>query len=505
MINAVTQEGLIRTIARKGTPGQPIEGAVIRVRGSHNAVQSHEQGDFSLLLHNLQNGEPFAISSVIKSGYEPAEQEIIGRKLPCSEFVPMEILMVSIAQLQQDKEAIAAKARENVELFYEARLVELESALAAKRLSEAEFANRLQQLESQYERFEPLLQSMSDKLARTDYSKMDSLSYLIQQAIENGNPEEAERLVRQKGDLEQREAAIREQEEQIAKAQQIIDQAVAQLEQTKALTTQHKRELADDYYRMYSSFLARFINDSAYYYIAKRAALDTLNIDYQLQAGQFAKEIMADYKTADIYLQRALRIARSQYDEQSGQMATVCNELGTLAKAQRQYEQALLWYQQSLAIRENLFDKHHPAIAEALNNLGELYRVQKQFKQAMNCHSRALKIREKAFGINSLEVAESKNNLAGVHYMQAHWEQARELFTEVQTIYSTLPETPLRLQANNANNLGGVAYQLGQYSEAAIAFQLAVDIYTKVLGANHPLTKNAKRNQAFCNQKSKQL
>ena len=85
---AITQEGIVRTIARKGQSGQPIEGAVIRLQGSHNKVASRENGDFSLLLHDLQNGEAYAFASIYKSGYEPAEQELIGKRLPCSDQVP---------------------------------------------------------------------------------------------------------------------------------------------------------------------------------------------------------------------------------------------------------------------------------------------------------------------------------------------------------------------------------------------------------------------------------
>ena len=76
---AVTQEGVVRTISRKGHPGTPVDGAVIRVRGSHNAVQSHADGNFEILLYNLQNGDPYAIASIIKGGEAkvPYAREIV--------------------------------------------------------------------------------------------------------------------------------------------------------------------------------------------------------------------------------------------------------------------------------------------------------------------------------------------------------------------------------------------------------------------------------------------
>lgn len=489
---AVTQEGIVRTIARKGQPGVPVDGAVIRIRGSHNAVQSHEGGAFSLLLYNMENGDPYTIASIVKSGYEPAEQELIGRKIPCSDKVPLEILLVSREQLMQEKEAIATKARENVERYYQARLTELEQQLAAKTLTEQEFNHRLEELEAQYERFEPLLETMSDKLARIDFERLDSLTVLIQDAIENGNPEEAERLLREKGNMEEREAVIREQEAQIALAQQTIDQTQAQLDQAKAITAQQKRELADDYFRLYSSFLSRFQNDSASFYIQKRAALDTLNVDYQLQAGQFVKEIMADIVLARMYFERAYRICETQYEELSGQMATACHEIGYIYKAKGQLNTAMTWYNRSLAIREQIRGKNSPAIAETLNNLGELYAAKKEWKQAMDCHKRALKIRQKHFDSNSLEVTMSKFNIAGVLLRQEQYAKAEPLYREVLNVWNNNPKTPQQYIASCYANMGFIAYKQGRYTDAHAAFEQAVAIYTQVFGADHPQTQNAK-------------
>lgn len=491
---AITQEGTVRTIARKGQAGLPIEGAVIRLQGSHNKVASRENGDFSLLLHDLQNGEAYAFASIYKSGYEPAEQELIGKRIPCSDQVPVEILLVSKIQLMQEREAIETKARENVEIYYQAKLDSLEQLLAAKQISEAEMAAQKQRLESQYENFEPLLQAMSDVLARTDYARMDSLTALMQQAVEKGNPEEAERLLREKGSMEQREAVLREWGKNIQALQKKVDRNQEEF-------LRQKRELEEDCYRLYSSFLTRFQNDSANYYIQKRALLDTLNVDYQLQAGQFVMKIMADYPLAKVYFERAYRICETQYSEMTGQMATTCNELGMIAKKQEDLEGAMVWYDRSLTIREKIRGKNSPAVAEALNNLGELYQAKKDLKKAMDCHKRALKIREKHFEGNSLEVAESKFGIAGVHYQQGQFEKAETLYLEIQEVYETNPKVQQTRVAAIYNNLGGVCYMQGKYADAAAFFEQALAIYRKALGYQHPLTRNAAQNSTICKQK----
>ena len=491
---AITQEGTVRTIARKGQSGQPIEGAVIRLQGSHNKVASRQNGDFSLLLHDLQNGEAYAFASIYKSGYEPAEQELIGRRLPCSDQVPVEILLVSRAQLLQEREEIETKARENVEIYYQAKLDSLEQLLAEKQISEAEMAKLKQKLESQYENFEPLLRAMSDVLARTDYQRMDSLTVLMQQAVENGNPEEAERLLREKGNMEQREAVLREWGKNIQALQ-------AEVDKNQAEYKKQKRDLEDDCFRLYSACLTRFQNDSANYYIQKRAALDTLNVDYQLQAGQFVMQIMADYPLAWKYYERAYRICETQYSELSGQMATTCNELGMIAKKKGDLDGAMVWYNRSLTIREKKYGKNSPIVAEVLNNLGELYRAKKDIKKAMDFHKRALKIREKHFESDNLEVAESKNNIAGVYFQQGQYDKAEKLYIEVQKVYAHNPKIQQTRVAGNYNNLGSICYMQGKYAEAAEYFEKALTIYRKVLEEKHPLTRNAMQNSTICKQK----
>ena len=493
---AITQEGIVRTIARKGQSGQPLEGTVIRLQGSHNKVASRANGEFALLLHDLQNGDPIAIASIVKSGYEPAEQELIGKRLPCSDQVPVEILLVSKMQLMQEREAIETKARENVEIYYQARIDSLEHLLAAHRITEKEMQAQRQQLESQYENFEPLLQAMSDVLARTDYARMDSLTSLMQQAVENGNPEEAERLLREKGSMEQRESVLREWGKNIQALQHEVNKN--QTEYRK-----QKRDLEDDCYRFYSACLTRFQNDSANYYIQKRASLDTMNVDYQLQAGQFVMKIMADYPLAKMYFERAYRICETQYSEMTGQMATTCNELGLIAKKQSDLESAMVWYNRSLTIREKKYGKNSPELAEALNNLGELYRAKKDLKKAMDCHKRALKIREKHFDSNSLEVAESKFNIAGVLYQQGQLDKAEVLYKEVGGVYEMNPKVQQTRVAGNYNNLGSICFMQGKYTEAAEYFEKALAIYRKFLGDNHPMTRNAEQNSAFCRQKIK--
>lgn len=488
-VNAITQQGVVRSISRPERSGETLSGAIIRVRGSHNAVESQANGSFSLLLQNRQNGDALVFSSVLLSGYEPAEKEFIGRQFACSDKVPMEIILVNTAQLQREKEAIEAKARENIELYYEQRLAELDQALARGVMKNEEYQKQLDALEQKYERFEPLLQAMSDQYARTDISRLDSLSQAINAAIESGNPDEAERLIKLKGDLDERERLLREEEEQLRRAQALLDKAAAN-------TNARRQELGDDFYRLYSISITRLDFDSAAYYLCRRADLDTTNVDWQLQAGKFLRDMANSRQKAAGYLTRGMRQAEIQYTHLSGQTATAYNEVGVVWRLQGDFQKAKEIYEESLRIREKIKGKDSPEVAQSLNNLAELLRADKDYAGALKLHQRALKIRTTAFTENSKEVAESKNNIGGIYYSQGKYKQALPYFEQAVTTFEQL-NTATRQLATAVNNLGGTYFQLGDKQKAAECFDKAYNLYKNALGENHPLTRNALANKNY--------
>lgn len=500
---SVNQRGQVKTIARPNKPSTELQGAIIRIRGSHNAVESQQDGSFNILLNNHENGQPFSVASVILSNYTLAEQELIGKQIACSEFVTLDILMVNRQQLEQEKEQIAQKARENVEIYYQKKLKVLEKQLQDKQIQESEFKRLLGELEEKYEKFEPLIETMADKYARTDINKLDSLSQQINEAIEQGDLDKAEILIHKKGSIDKREQELKELELQNKRTEQLIEQASVKLKQQQQLADSKKRELAEDFYRLYSIALSRFENDSAAYYIRKRAGIDTLNFDYQLQAGEFMKEIMADLNAAQTYILKAKNIAEQQYQPESTQNATVLHELASLYQKQSKLDEALVLYRQSLEIRKQLHGDKSMSVAQTLNNMGELYRQKGDLRTARQLHQEALEIR-KADNPNSMEIAESLNNLASVMFFSKDYAQAEDMFNEALEIYKNTPNTPLKQVATVENNLASIYFITNRIDKAVYMFEQAYNTYKKILPADHPTTKTVKQNLDFCIEQSKQ-
>lgn len=494
--HAITQHGTVRSITRPNKASKNLPSAVVRIRGSHNAVETDNNGAFSLLLQNKQNGDAIAFSSVTLSGWEIAESSFMGKQIACSELVPIEILMVNRADMQREKEAIADKARRNVEIYYEQRLAHLDSLLADGKLMQDEYQNRLDELEQKYEQFEPLLQTMAEQYARTDIAKLDSLSIKINSAIESGNPDEAERLIKLKGDIDQREQQIHNDEQQIQKAQELLNRAAEN-------TNKQKRELGDDFFRLYSICLTRLQFDSAGYYLMRRAQLDTTDVDWQLQAGRHALTVLRDITTASELIGRGYRLAKTRYGQESALFATASNEYAKLLYTQGNHTQAKELYQESLNIRKKIRGENSAAVAEIYNNLGVIAQIEKDLTAALKYHKQALEIRTKQLGDSSYETAESLSNIGGVYYQQEKYKQAINYFNQAAGIFDQQPDTPTDKKANVYNNLAATHFKLGDTQKASEWFKKAYQIYKQEFGEQHPLTKNAFNNLNYCLQNTK--
>ncbi len=490
---AVNQKGTVRSIARPNKASTVLPNAIIRIRGSHNAVESTQNGEYSLLLQNKQNGDPIVFSTVTLSGWEVAEQSFIGRQIACSDQVPVDILMVNRADMEREKEAIAAKARQNVEFYYEKCLAELDKELEEGKLKQKEYRQKLDELELKYEQFEPLLQTMAEEYARTDIAQLDSLSLQINAAIEAGNPDEAERLIMLKGDINRREKQLREEQEQISKAQAKVAQAAEN-------NRKRMRELGMDFKHLYSICLTRMQLDSAGYYLIRRAQTDTLDVDWQMQAGRFARDILQDMTTAKQFLDRAVITALQQYGRESAQYATATNESGCYYRVNKDDVKAKQLFEESLQIRKLVCGEKSIPVAEILNNLGEIARSGKDYNAALQYHKEALEIRTKLSGEQDTGTAESLNNIGGIYYSQGKCRQALEYFFKASEIFDSLPETVMRKKATAFNNLGGAYYCLGEKEKAVESFERAYQIYKTDLGEEHPLTKNALHNMNYCKQ-----
>ena len=469
LLSAQTQSGYVRTIERPGATSQRLQGVVVRIRGDYNPVITDEQGTFCILMPGIKNGQAYTIGGVNKAGYELCEPELIGRQQPFSTSVPLEIVMVSRRQLQQDKQRIEQRARENIERVYDQKLQELNEQLSAARLSNTLYEQRLNQLEEQYAQYDPLIEQMADRYARTDYSHLDADGQSIQQAIEDGNIDLAQQLILQKGDPTAREKKLRR----------------IQREAQRQLT-----DLAQDYYHLYSIHLSRFQNDSALYCLIRRAELDTTQVQWQLDAGNAFDKIDSRYDEALVYFRRALRYALRE-GQQSAHVATAYNNIAYMLYKSGRIEEALDYFNQSFEVAETVYGREHPKTAATLVNIGAIHYRRNKWEQAMECFVQAREIYIKSEDDTSIQQAQVANNLAGVYAARGQWEEAEK---SLQEALRMLPDKGREHdKIDYMQSLGVVCYQLGKKDEAYTIWQQAYELSMRALGTDHPVTKQLKQ------------
>jgi len=462
VVFAQTQQGYVKTLGRPDKKGEALSGVSVRVKGGHNAVLSKTDGTFSVLMSGKRNGDAYSLQQVQKSGYELNEMGVIGRQYAFSDRIPLTIVMVSTAQLQADKQRIENNAYKIAERNYKARLAQLEKQKEDNAITIEEYRQQLQDLQDKFDKYQSLIDGLADHYAHVDYDNLDEKEREINIGIENGELERADSLIHTLFDpidvLKRNKDAIAKIEQQESQARDILAKANADM--AKVLKQQEKD--AEYLYQLYTIALSRFDNEKARFYIETRAALDTMNVDRQSEAGEFLREYIGNYDKALIYQQHALLNALQQYGEESKWTATAYANIGAIHIERGEYSKALDYLNKPIPIMEKIWGLDHPDVATSYSNLGMLYDVSGDYPKALDYYIKALNIREKSIGMKAPNTAISYNNIGGVYFKQ------------------------------------------GDYSNAVKYFSKALAIREKALGDNHPDTKDVLKNIQDAKNKMKQ-
>lgn len=469
--SAITQQGYVRTISRPHRASERLQGVLIRVKGGHNSILSTETGDFAILMQELHNGDPYALSAVMKGGYQLAEQDVIGRQQAGSERVPLEVTMVSLAQLQEEKNAIAAKAREGVERYYMERLQTIEQELSAQKLTTEQYEQQIAALDNKLMQSEQQIEQMADHYARTDYALLDSVAGAIQQAIEQGDLDQAEQLIKQKGTL-------RDRQQHVADLQRA---ATAQLQ-----------DLKQDYYHLHSIALSRFEPDSAALYLKQRAELDTTDAAAQLDYAKYLNEYHRDREEAYRYVLRAERWVRRNDGDRSMLMLRVLNEQGQYFNRKSNFQQAIYYFKEAVGLSKELFGADHHYTATRIVSLGGCYYYSGQIKDAKKQLTEAIRIYHLPGQADSISESNALNTLGGVAFAEKKYSEARtyleqsvRMLTAASPNDSSLPETLF--------NLGAICSHMGDKAAMKQYMMQAYEAARRIYGESHPRTQEIKQ------------
>ena len=413
IVFADVQKGRVRTIKRSGKKVEYLANTQISVKGISGSFKSGSNGYFELELRplNLKTGQPFSLSKVFKTGYELYDNDLRHTYSPTSSI---EIVLRNIKQEADDRETYAKNLNKSSEAKYKKRISELEKQLREGKISQEKYREDLRRYQDLFDKYQSQIDVIAKRYAGLDYMNIDPQVEAINIAFMNGDFELADSLLNAVGDIESLINSNLKARSDIDAKIDFGNAIVAEGNNERKQNLHDAERLAELAYAKHQSFLNNFQNDSAAYWLEKRAELLPENINYQLEAGLFICDYLADYNKAMSYYNKVLALTLDQYGENHPDVATSYNNIGLVYDCQGDYPRAMENYEKALKIRLGIFGENHPDVALIYNNIGAVYDSQGDYPRAMENYEKALKILLGIFGENHPHVKIVKENIAEV-------------------------------------------------------------------------------------------
>ena len=473
---AQTQQGYVKTKGRmvsgKLVPGQGLKGATVSVQGRTPVLVNADDGAFSFPVPVTQ----FRLDSVNKKGYQLVDAELCPKTYERSSN-PLYIVMETPEQQLQDKLNAERKIRRNLQKQLQAKEDEIEALMEENKISMEEYQKSLQQLYAEQEDNEQLISSMAKRYSELDYDQLDEFYRQVSYYIEEGHLVKADSMLNTRGD-------ITTQVESIKLRGQVIKEQDEKLQQAKAVQAADIDEAARRCYSYHETFLAQHLNDTAAYYLGLRASMDNTNIKWQLDAGTFYMDYVANYDKAMSFINMALHQAQLQDDPSF--IAEVYNNIGSLYFAKGDFVNALENQQTALEIYEKNMGKDLDFVADVNNNIGLIYIRLSELSNALACFTTALDIRERIFGKNAIELAPVYRNIGLVYEDQNDNDKALEYYLKALEIQEKVLGPGHKDLLMTYNSLGNVYSNKADHEKALEYHHKCLNILETIYGKDHP-------------------
>ena len=336
-----TQNGVVKTRGRmvggKLVPGSLLDGTTVQVEGRQAILA--KDGNFSFPVSSGQ----YTLKSVTKQGYKLLDAEM------CHQYNysanPLAIVMEQPEQLMRDKLAAERKIRRQLQDQLREKEDRIEAMREQNAITQEQYNTALQELYSTQESNEKLISNMAKRYSELDYDQLDEFQRQVSYYIENGELAKADSLLRSRGD-------VAEQVNASLKSGAALQQKRQQLEKAGTVLAEETLEVAQRCYSYYELFVAKFNNDSAAYYLALRTSLDTTNIEWLCETGDFYMDFLADYDKAMSYYKIALRQSHKQNGDITGASLDAYNGIGLVFFEKADYDKAMEYLQKA---KQDLF------------------------------------------------------------------------------------------------------------------------------------------------------
>ena len=405
---AQTQQGYVKTKGRmvngQLVTGQGLKGATVSVQGHTTVLVNTDDGGFSFPVNTQQ----FRLDSVRKKGYQLIDMDVCPRTYSYSGN-PLYIVMETPEQQLQDKLIAERKIRRNLQKQLEAKEDEIEDLKAQQMISDEEYRNALQKLYQDQESNEQLISDMAKRYSELDYDQLDEFYRQVSYYIENGELVKADSLLNTRGDV------TRQVEEQLQKGK-LLSERQEELDRAKAVHEADKDELAKRCYGYYETFAAQHLNDTAAYYLTLRASVDTTNVLWQLEAGDFIQKYLEDFNRSMALYDKALKTSLASNGPNDKLTAAIYQNIGSVYLFMGKFDESLEQYEKARQIlRLNFANDETDEFVSLYDNLSNYYFTTGNVAAAKDYSLKEIEILKKLHGDDCIELSTSYMNLSMIY------------------------------------------------------------------------------------------
>lgn len=479
------QTGYVKTKGRLGDDGKVIAGTrlsgVTVVLKDGNSVLTDENGEFTLTVSDKK----FYLQNVKKAGYVLADPDVLSKQYVCSEY-PLVIVLETPIEQSEEILAMKRKIRRTLTLRLQQKEDEIAELKEQNRITQEERNALLQKLYADQDSKENLISEMAEQYSRVDYDQIDDFNRRVNDYILNGELTKADSLLNSQGDINSKILKIRQILEANAQEETELSKRMENLNKSKSYAKLEIEDAGQWCHSKYEIFKMQYQNDSAAYYLELRASLDTLNIDWQTEVGNFESDNQAKYDLAMSYYQKALNTALKLYGEQHHTTAMCYRNIGSIYREQGNYSKSLEYQLKALDIRTKIYGEQHLEVAKSYNDIGLVYYNESDYSKAMEYYMKSFDIVSKIYGEEHNDIAVTYSNISAVYMVKGEYNKALEYTFKALDVWTKIYGEKNPYISSIYNKLGNIYIEQGEYPKALEYFHKILDEEKKVYGENHP-------------------
>lgn len=144
------------------------------------------------------------------------------------------------------------------------------------------------------------------------------------------------------------------------------------------------------------------------------------------------------YEESLKFLNRALEIKQSLYNNDDLALAPTYNNLAEVYDKIQEYEKSEFYFNKAIAIYTENFGEYNLFTINVYDNLANMYGDWGKYDEALLNHKKAINYYEKEFGVNSIETATAYNNIGTAYHKMGENENSKTYLEKCLSIRKRL-------------------------------------------------------------------